>query len=67
MHEQMGEGMSTYQRVKAMLADGEWHTMDELKEVCSFPERWVEELRKDGLEVAEDEHEGKVALVAATS
>ena len=59
--------MSTYQRVRAVLADGEWHTMDELKEVCSFPERWVEELRKDGLEVAEDEHEGKIALVAAAS
>ena len=57
--------MSTYQRVKNVLADGEWHSMDELKEVCSFPERWVEELRKDGLEVMEDEHEGKIALVGA--
>ena len=57
--------MSTYQRVKNVLADGDWHTVDELKEVSSFPERWIEELRRDGLEVVEDETEGKVALVGA--
>ena len=55
--------MSTYQRVKDVLADGDWHTVDELREVSSFPERWIEELRKDGLEIVRDEHEGKVALV----
>jgi hypothetical protein len=57
--------MSTYQRVKTVLADGEWHSMDELKEVCSFPDRWIEELRKDGIDVREEEHEGKIALVGA--
>jgi hypothetical protein len=57
--------MSTYQRVKNVLADGEWHSMEDLKEVCCFPERWVEELRKDGLEIMEDEDEGKIALVGA--
>jgi len=57
--------LSTYQRVKNVLADGDWHTVDELKEVSSFPERWIEELRKDGLEVVEDAVEGKVALVGA--
>jgi hypothetical protein len=56
--------MSTYQRVKDVLADGEWHSMEELREVCLFPERWVEELRKDGLDVREDRDEGKVALSA---
>jgi hypothetical protein len=57
--------MSTYERVKKVLADGDWHTVDELKEVCFFPERWIEELRKSGLEVVEDGVAGKVALVGA--
>jgi hypothetical protein len=59
--------MSRYQRVKAVLADGEWHSIEELKEVSMFPERWVEELRRDGLEVREDKDEGKVALVGAAA
>ncbi len=59
--------MSTYQRVRNVLSDGEWHSIDELKEVCSFPERWIEELRKDGLQLIEDEDEGKIALVGASS
>jgi hypothetical protein len=59
--------MSTYQRVKDVLADGEWHSIEELKEVSMFPERWVEELRKDGLEIREDKDEGKVALVGAAA
>ena len=57
--------MSTYQRVKNLLEDGDWHTVAELKQVSQFPERWIEELRKDGLEVVEDEPEGKVALIGA--
>jgi hypothetical protein len=57
--------MPTYDRVKSVLSDGEWHTLDELREVSYFPERWIEELRRDGLEVVENEDEGKVALVGA--
>ena len=53
---------STYDRVKQVLADGEWHSVEELKNVSSFPERWIEELRRDGVEVMEDKLEGKVAL-----
>jgi hypothetical protein len=60
-------GMSTYDRVRGVLADGDWHTLDELKEVSFFPERWIDELRIDGLEVIEDEAEGKVALVGAVA
>jgi hypothetical protein len=59
--------MSTYQRVRNVLADGEWHSIEELKEVCYFPERWVEELRKDGLQVREDKDGGKIALAGAAS
>jgi hypothetical protein len=29
------------------------------------PERWIEELRRDGLEVMEDKLEGKVAIFGA--
>jgi hypothetical protein len=57
--------MSTYERVKRVLADGDWHSLEELREVSFFPERWIEELRRDGLEIAEDPAEGKVALVGA--
>jgi hypothetical protein len=39
----------------AKLADGQWHSYDELKEVSYFPERWVEEFRRDGLEVLEED------------
>jgi hypothetical protein len=55
--------MSTYDRVKGVLSDGRWHTIEELKEVSYFPERWIEELKRDGLEVAEEAD--KVALVGA--
>ncbi len=57
--------MPTYDRVKDVLSDGQWHTMEELREVSYFPERWIEELRRDGLEVVEDEQEGKLALVGS--
>ena len=59
--------MSTYERVRNVLADGEWHSIDELKQVSSFPERWIEELRRDGLWVMEDHQEHKVALVGGTT
>ena len=59
--------MSTYERVRNVLAEGDWHTVDELREVSFFPERWINELRIDGLEVVEDEAEGKVALVGSTA
>lgn len=55
--------MSTYQRIRDVLADGEWHSFEELRKVSRFPERWLEELRKDGLEVMVDSYEGNVALV----
>jgi len=57
--------MQTYDRVMSVLSDGRWHTMDELREVSYFPERWIEELRRDGLEVVEDPQGGKLALVGA--
>jgi hypothetical protein len=58
--------MSTYERVKDVLADGEWHSIDELKQVSSSPERWIEEMRRDGLWVMEDHEEHMFALVGGT-
>ena len=57
--------MTTYDRVKDVLADGDWHSLDELKQVSYFPERWLEEFRRDGLDVVEED--GKVALVGSAS
>jgi hypothetical protein len=68
MGEQIGgSAVSTYERVRNVLSDGDWHTVDELRQVSYFPERWINELRIDGLEVVEDEAEGKVALVGAVA
>jgi hypothetical protein len=52
-------------RVKNLFADGEWHSLDDLKQISSFPERWLEELRRDGLWVMEDHLEHKVPLGGA--
>ena len=57
--------MTTYDRVKDLLADGDWHSLEELKQVSYFPERWLEELRRDGLEVLEEDD--RVALSGQTS
>ena len=57
--------MTTYDRVKDVLSDGDWHSLEELKQVSYFPERWLEEFRRDGLEIVEED--GKVALVGSAS
>lgn len=59
--------MSTYKRIKDLLADGEWHDIEELKQLSSFPERWLEELRRDGLWMMEDRGAGKVALAGSAN
>jgi hypothetical protein len=45
--------MSTYDRIKSVLDDGNWHTLDELRAVSAYPERWIEEFRRDGITVIE--------------
>jgi hypothetical protein len=42
------EDMSIYARILDLLADGEWHTEDELGEVAYFPRKWIEELEASG-------------------
>jgi hypothetical protein len=57
--------MTTYDRVKDVLSDGDWHSLEELKQVSYFPERWLDELRRDGLEVLEEDD--RVALATHAS
>ena len=59
--------MTTYDRVKDLLADGDWHSLEELKQVSYFPERWLEELRRDGLEVLEEDDRVALAGQAGTA
>jgi hypothetical protein len=42
------ERETTYERVRQLLGDGEWHSEDELAEVAYFPRKWIEELRASG-------------------
>jgi len=42
------EGDTTYNRVRQLLGDGEWHSEDELAQVAYFPRRWIQELEASG-------------------
>ena len=42
-----------YERVIHLLEDGEWHEVAELRKVTAYPTLWLEELRREGYEVAE--------------
>jgi hypothetical protein len=35
---------TTYERIKHLLSDGDWHREDELARVSSYPREWVREL-----------------------
>ena len=52
------EDMSTYARVLEVLADGEWHTEDELGQVAYFPRKWIKELEASGEPVTTAESGG---------
>jgi hypothetical protein len=39
----------TFDAVIAVLRDGAWHSIDDLREATRFPEDWVDELRAEGL------------------
>jgi hypothetical protein len=54
----IAEGMTTYDRVLQLLADGEWHTEDELGEVAYFPREWIRELEASGKHVTTVENGG---------
>jgi hypothetical protein len=42
---------TTFDRVLHVLADGEWHTEEELEEVSYFPREWIKELEVSGYPV----------------
>jgi hypothetical protein len=52
------ETQTTFDRVLQLLADGEWHTEEELEEVSYFPREWVKELDASGYPVATIEDGG---------
>jgi hypothetical protein len=51
---------TTYERVLRLLADGEWHTEDELEKVAYFPREWIRELEASGRRVTAEN--GRVKL-----
>ena len=55
--------MTTYARVLEVLADGEWHTDEELRAVTEYPAEWLKELRYAGFVVAERRGAGLVRVV----
>jgi len=47
---------TTYERILQLLADGDWHTEDELEELAYFPREWIKELEASGRRVATSEN-----------
>ena len=52
------DGVSTYDQILGLLADGEWHTEEELEELSYFPRRWIRELEASGEPVTTSESGG---------
>ena len=49
-------GQNTYERILQLLADGDWHTEDELEELAYFPREWIKELEASGRRVTTSEN-----------
>jgi hypothetical protein len=52
----------TFPAVVQLLRDGRWHDRDDLAAVTSFPNEWLAELERDGLEL---QREGERVRLAA--
>ena len=52
----------TYPAVVGLLEDGEWHAHEELTAVTTFPQEWLAELEREGLEL--ERRDAYVRLVA---
>ncbi len=60
--------LTVYQQLRSLLADGKWHTERELEELVTFPEEWIDELRRDTDTVVEEiDGERVVRLVTPRS
>lgn len=46
---------TTIDKIRTLAQDGEWKTVDDLRNVSSYPEEWLKELRYEGFDVREDE------------
>ena len=55
--------LSTFDRIVAVLADREWHTLGELTAVTPYAEWWLEELRHDHLEILKNRERVKLLTV----
>ena len=38
--------MTIYERLRQLLGDGNWHSEREIGELTTFPEAWIDELRR---------------------
>ena len=38
--------MTIYERLRQLLDDGDWHSEREIGELTTFPEAWIDELRR---------------------
>ena len=38
--------MTIYERLRQLLDDGNWHSEREIQELTTFPEAWIDELRR---------------------
>jgi hypothetical protein len=45
---------TTYKQLLTVLADGDWHSLDELEAVTRYPDQWLTELRHEGHQVGFD-------------
>lgn len=43
------------EKIRSLAQDGEWKTVDDLRNVSSYPEEWLKELRYEDFDVREDE------------
>jgi hypothetical protein len=58
--------MSKYEQIIELLSDGEWHTKEDLGQVTSFPELWLDELRHEPeVTMVSDDETVRVKLGAA--
>lgn len=55
--------MSTYKRLRELLADGEWHDRSEIATITHYPDEWLAELAYEGCPVVHED-DGSVRVRA---
>ena len=59
--------MTTYERIKQLLSDGEWHGEGDLARVSAYPREWVRELAIACEADVERDREGYVLRLRAAA